>query len=601
MAADEGAHKARRRRAIIVVSVVALAVVLLGLAAWFALSARSVGTRLAAGRDDLLAARASLSAPDRAAALDSVQAAAAHAADAATEVQGPIWDAAAALPWIGATVEAVRAVATSFHQAISALAPAVTAVGALDPDTLVASDGTLDLAALETATGPVEAASEGVATASRTLAAAPSRAAGDPVHTRVDEAASELASQLAQLADQLDGVLTVARIAPPLLGADGPRRYFVAVLNPNEARGTGGFLGAFAILRADRGRITVDRVGSNSELSTLPALPRDLGEQYLQRYGEDPRLVANMNISPHHPAAAELWLESWRLTTGETLDGAISADVVALGDLVSATGKAVPLPGGGSLTGEQLTSFAISGIYERFPRAADGAAREAFQEAVTAAAFEIVSGSANRAELASALRASLAERRIQAWFADDDAQAAVLDAGVGGSLRVPPGHSVAFAVINASGSKLDAYLTHSLVYEVGRCSTTPGGMVESLATARIISDIPAGLDVPEYMISQAERGPEGPVNSTFAQFHLPLGAQVLQVDLDGGAASYAPFTEQDRTSLVLPVDLPPRVERTVTVRFLEPASDAAGSSSAQPLVGRPDVTVLDRSCSAQAQ
>ena len=125
--------------------------------------------------------------------------------------------------------------------------------------------------------------------------------------------------------------------------------------------------------------------------------------------------MPNFNISPHHPAAALLWLESWRLKTGETLDGAFSADVVALGDLVTATGEEVPLPDGGSLTGAELTQFAISGVYEKFPEVADVPARKAYQNAVTAAALDIVIGSPNRAALASAFGSTLSEHRVLLW------------------------------------------------------------------------------------------------------------------------------------------------------------------------------------------
>ena len=160
---------------------------------------------------------------------------------------------------------------------------------------------------------------------------------------------------------------------------------------------------------------------------------------------------------------------------------------------------------------------------------------------------------------------------------------------------------MAFAAINASGSKLDAYLSTSVLYEVGRCPVPGTERTQSQVTVRLNSDIPEGEDVPEYMVSLAERGPDGPINSTLAQFHLPLGAEILQVDLDGRSVGYAPFREQDRTSLVLPVELPPRVERNLVVKFLEPLAEGPGMAPAQPLVGEPDTTVIDRDCSTPVE
>lgn len=591
----------RRRWPIIAVVAGGAVVVLLITSSWLAASVRSVYTELTAGRDDLLSARAALGATDLKAARESFSAAAAHASKAASEVRGPLWNVAAATPGLGATPKAVRAVASSLDQALFTLTPAVSVIGSLDPNELVGAEGAIDLAGLQSAVGRLASAREGLEAASRTLAAAPSRAAGDRVVPSVDDAATELAEQLSELDHTLDTTITTANIALPLLGSEGPKRYFVGVLNPNEARGTGGFLGTFVILQANSGRVTVEHIGSNSELPTLQEVPKGLGQQYLARYGEDPRLVANMNISPHFPAAARLWLESWKVKTGETLDGVLAADVVALGNMVTATGQSVKLPGGVELTGEELTEFAISGIYEEFPQPGDKAQRKAFQEQLTTEAFDLVKESPNRAALASAIGAALAERRIQLWSADDALQASIVEAGVSGSLRVPNGHWVAFAAINASGSKLDAYLSTSVSYEVGRCPMPGTERAQSQVMVRLNSDIPEGEDIPEYMISLAERGPDGPINSTLAQFHLPLGAEIVQVDLDGQSVGYVPFREQDRPSLVLAMDLAPRVGRKLVVTFLEPAAEGPGFAPAQPLVNDPDSTVINRDCSTPAQ
>ena len=58
---------------------------------------------------------------------------------------------------------------------------------------------------------------------------------------QVEDARLQLDGQLATLADTFGQVVRFGEIGLPLLGADGPKRYFVPILNPNEARGVGGF------------------------------------------------------------------------------------------------------------------------------------------------------------------------------------------------------------------------------------------------------------------------------------------------------------------------------------------------------------------------
>ncbi|HYO17045.1 MAG TPA: hypothetical protein VES02_00055, partial [Dermatophilaceae bacterium] len=205
-------------------------------------------------------------------------------------------------------------------------------------------------------------------------------------------------------------------------------------------------------------------------------------------------------------------------------------------------------------------------------------------------------GSPNRAALASALGDALAQRRVLLWSANDPTQAAILEAGLGGSLAVPEGHHVAFAAINSSGSKLDAFLERSLTYTVGRCPDPDTDRVVSSVDIALVNAIPEGADVPEYMISLAERGPDGPINSTLAQVYLPLGAQVLEVTVDGESSSYITFREQDRPAVLLDLDLPPREVRTVTVEFSEPAADGPGSAPQQPLGSEQVTTIVDGDC-----
>ena len=57
------------------------------------------------------------------------------------------------------------------------------------------------------------------------------------------------------------------RLLPGLLGGDGSRRWFVAVLSTSELRGAGGLLGNYAVLTADDGEVALERSGAIAELN----------------------------------------------------------------------------------------------------------------------------------------------------------------------------------------------------------------------------------------------------------------------------------------------------------------------------------------------
>ena len=221
--------------------------------------------------------------------------------------------------------------------------------------------------------------------------------------------------------------------------------------------------------------------------------PVDLGDDFTTHYGDGVGHIANFNISPHFPNAARLWLASWEQRTGEQLDGALSADVVALGQLVTASGGSVRLPDGGSLTGAELTEFALSGIYEKFPDEAQAMQRKEYQEAVAREAAKAVTTGApeNPEAVATALATAISERRVLAWVTDKDLQAQIIETPLGGSLAVPDGPHVAFVAINSSMSKLDTYLERSVRYDVGRCPNDHG-RVRSQVKVTLTSAIPKG-------------------------------------------------------------------------------------------------------------
>ena len=109
-----------------------------------------------------------------------------------------------------------------------------------------------------------------------------------------------------------------ATLLPPMLGGPGPRTYLVLFQNLTEVRATGGMPGAFIVVRADRGAITiVDQGSAAAELGTFaePVLPLDpaLRALYTDRLGMFP---ADVNVTPHFPTAAVLAREMYRRRSG---------------------------------------------------------------------------------------------------------------------------------------------------------------------------------------------------------------------------------------------------------------------------------------------
>lgn len=574
-------------RRVAVLSVLALVLLAVG---YYTVSGFLAYRDLTATRTALLAAR-DIGSTAPAQAQQSLQDASTSAEAAANRLDGPLWTALAAVPLIGDTPDAARQVTTGLNQTLQALQPLVDSLDLLSPTALV-TEGRINIDAIEQAVPAAQQALPGLATAQNTLADVPT---GGAVLPQISDAATELQQQVAELQGTLTTVDTIGPIAAPLLGANGQKRYFVALLNPNEARGTGGFLGNYAILTASDGAITVGDIGSNTDLPTLESLPAELDKQFRYRYRDDPTLIGNMNISPHFPDTARIWLAAWEQLTGETLDGAIAMDTVTLGRLVAATDMPVNLPDGGTMSGSELDDFANIGIYEKFPEVGEVPARKAYQEAVSLSALQTVIAMPRPLAMGEALGQGLQDNRVVVWSADPEVEQVLNDAGVSGTLVVPDGHQVQAVVLNTSGSKLDAYLDRSVRYDVGRCPTE-NGRVESSVTVSLRSDVPLGERPPAYMVGEAETTPTGPVNTAILQLHLPNGARVQNATINGKSPGLLEFREQNRPAVLVGVDLPPRQRQEVVFTFTEPASDGPAEVTVQPLFREQQTVVADVGC-----
>ncbi|MGV1003855.1 MAG: DUF4012 domain-containing protein [Candidatus Nanopelagicales bacterium] len=539
----------------------------LGLAwiGWLAVTAKSALGQLESARSQLNSAQAALTNGDAATARGLFEQARASSGSARRTTHTLVWDAAAAVPGLGATPGAAQSVIAALDEALEGLAPAAEFLSGTPMSTLV-SGGTVDVAALARAEPKLSTAAQGLRTAQETLSNSPR--AGRVLGTRIEQAHQILSEQIGALEGRVAGLAQVAQLAPPLLGDDGRQDYFLALLNPNEARGGGGgFMGTFAVLRADSGHLTITDIAANEKLQSLKKLPAGFSADFQHRYGKDALDLGNLNMSPDFPSGARLWLSAYQQTFGRQLDGVVAVDVVAVGNLLTTLGESVSLPDGTVMNGAQLTQFAISGIYERFPTAEQAAERSLFQtEAMRGASEQLTSVQpADPAAFLRMLGEQVSARRVQMFSTDEQLQAQLAATPLGGALEFNASDNLTVAFINSSGNKLDAFLHPKVTLTVDRC--TVGSGAESSVELQLTSVIPPNRVLPPFVISLAPLDATGPINVTTVQFHLPFGAVPEQLELDGQEQDYFGFTEAGRPALAVGVKLVPRVTHTLILHY----------------------------------
>jgi hypothetical protein len=412
----------------------------------------------------------------------------------------------------------------------------------------------------------------------------------------VDDARRSVLDDLGRLSAELTGANSAVHALVPMLGGDGPRRYFIGFENEAEARGLGGIAGAFAIATTDHGTIRFTHFGTDSDLAHVDA-GVDLGPEFAARYGQDDptRVFANSDISPDFRDAARIWAGMWEARSGRHVDGAIAIDPSALSYLLDVTGPA-QLPGGGIASAANIVALAQKTQYDRFPATtgASTAARKRFLVSLAKAVSErLLSGSGTEGLVRAAQRAGH-ERRLLIWSADPREEAAIRRAGLAGDLTAGSGGFSGFAVTNAAGGKLDYYLDRTMTYRRTGCAA---GSTTS-ATLTLTNSAPAD-GLPPYVTTLLGRRPPGlPVgtNRLIVNYYATPGARIASVTVDGTPRQLATQTEQGLTVVQDTIYLRPGQTITVTVRTVEPEVHGSVQILRQPLVRRIDVKVQAPAC-----
>ncbi|MDX6355816.1 MAG: hypothetical protein QOF98_2719 [Streptomyces sp.] len=579
----------RRRRRVIIATVV---LVLLAAGAWIGGRGLAANRHLNRAEVALETAKKAIQTRHPATARDALDRAGHDTASARALTSDPVWRLAGAIPYLGRTPRAATVVAAATDDIVRrALPPLATAADRLDPARLRPTGDRVDLAALTRAQPLLDRGDRQIADAQQRLAAV-----RGPVLWPVNKGLARVRTETASLHSISSAARQAAHLLPPMLGADGPRAYFVGVLNPAEARGTGGFLGAYGVVEARQGELSLVKLGSNSALKNATTVPVDLGPDYTALYGEDPALWINANLSPHFPYAARIWTALYARQFGRQLDGVVTVDPILMGELLKATGP-IKLTDGTTVTGAAAPDLVMSGIYQRFPGYRDDHARDAYLIDLGSKVMgAIFSGDGDAQAMLTALASGAQEGRLRLWSEHPAEQRRLSATAMAGVVPTTPAPFAEVVVNNGGANKLDYYLDRDVRYSLGPCA---GGRRATSLTVRLTNGAP-GASLPPYVLGSeapdaAARPPAG-VNRTLLYVFTTHGARLTGATVDGKKLAVRQYAERGHPVFAFPLDLVPKVARTVRLTLDEPATAGAPRVVEQPLARAQHTVLAGNSC-----
>jgi hypothetical protein len=363
-----------------------------------------------------------------------------------------------------------------------------------------------------------------------------------------------------------DEAVATVKASSWLAGTDAPKRYMIAFQNSAEARGTGGILGAFAIVEMNKGAFTVIRTGSNAVLYSLKDVPVKVPAEFTRLYGKNPAILQNSNLSPHFPYGAEIWMGLWKKQFGEQLDGVIAIDPSALSYVLQSTGP-ITLKSGAEITSENVVAETLQKAYKRYETNND-ARKQYLVDIMNAAAAKITSGQFSKVGMAKAIKRGLIENRILMYTRDKAAESQLASVRLGGYLTTAPNNEFRAVIQNIDASKLDYYLQKAVTIESKSCKNVQQTQVR----VKLTNTLKTGKGLPAYVLTRADKGKPSNLVTGQHRFKLfiygPTNAKLVSVlrenrtnGLGGGS------TERGRPIYVADVDLAPGQSENLLTNF----------------------------------
>jgi hypothetical protein len=265
----------------------------------------------------------------------------------------------------------------------------------------------------------------------------------------------------------------VVEALPDALGADGTKRYLVAIMNPAEMRGSGGAPLSVAMIVIKDGKVTVPIKGTTSRV-TLGADTRPLGENpflvwprvkgdpFQPQLGRPQRFV-NAMFNPDFRVSGEQMLRATPTFFGKKTDGVIAIDVVALARLLDVIG---PIQSEyGELTSQNLVQELLVKSYSE--DAGDVVGRQERNEALMSSMLSSLMAGGQLQGKMDALLSVAPARHVQMYFRDERLQRVVERRDLAGAVPTPTaGNLTAVYTQNGNGSKVDVFQQRTITQQI---------------------------------------------------------------------------------------------------------------------------------------
>jgi hypothetical protein len=332
------------------------------------------------------------------------------------------------------------------------------------------SDGRVDLERLELLPAEVADAKQLIDRAELDLV---SLSAGTLLSRPLDRVRDRALAELQPVQQAMNSLSNIAPVLPNALGADGVKRYLIAIGNQAEMRASGGAPLSLIMIEFEDGRISIPIKGQTST-QLFPPINADirwfgpaLNPFFAQNPRDNPFVVTNTHPNFLYSAQemAQAWSGEWDNPSYPKVDGVVAMDLTAIAAVLSATGP-VQSSVYGEVTADQIGTILLVDAYANFGQEQAQLRQDANQALLDELLTRVLSGS-DLVSAAQAIVSTAPGRHFQVWMRDSVLEQLVVDANVAGVVSDPAtGDWSAMYTQNGNQSKVDVFQQRNVLVRV---------------------------------------------------------------------------------------------------------------------------------------
>lgn len=328
------------------------------------------------------------------------------------------------------------------------------------------SDGAINMAMLEDLPNRVNASAANLNSAQANLE---SIQANTFLAKALDDIRDKALREMEQVQQAVTSLEGVAPVLPDALGANGVRRYLIALGNQAEMRASGGAPLTLVMVELDDGKISIPIKGQTSTqlFPPLNAPVTWFGPALNTFFPGNPR-NAPFVVTNTHPSllmSGREMMGAWKGGSFPEVDGVVYLDLTAIAAVLTATGP-IQSQTYGSVTGEQLGQILLVDAYADFGQDDATLRQAANQQLVDDLLTRILSGD-DLVKAASAIAGTAPGRHFQLYMKDPALEQLALDAGAAGVVASPDtGDWSAMYTQNGNQSKVDVFQQRNVAVTV---------------------------------------------------------------------------------------------------------------------------------------